>query len=114
MLNALENIRSATNVAGRGRTMTEADDMRDLARLSLAETIDAMEVLSQGALAKEIEPSILSARAMLLAARLTLEAAQDAQEPMAIGNVLAAAVRHLRAARSNLADPATLPRSFRN
>ena len=59
VLNALENIRSAINVAERGRTMTRADDMRDLAGLSLAETIDALEVLSQGALAKEIEPSIL-------------------------------------------------------
>ena len=94
--------------------MASAVDMRDLARLALAETIDAMEVLSAGALAKEIEPSILSSRAMLLAARLTLESAQDAPNPTAIGKVLAAAVRHLRAARSSLADPATLPRSFRN
>jgi cytochrome c peroxidase len=114
VINALENIRSSINVAERGQTMASADDMRDLARLALAETIDAMEVLSQGALAKEIEPSMLSSRAMVLAARLTLESAKDAPNPTAIGNVLAAAVRHLRAARSSLADPATLPRSFRN
>jgi hypothetical protein len=114
VLNALENIRSSINVAERGQTMASADDMRELARLAQAETIDAMEVLSAGALAKPIEPSILSARARVLAARLTLESAQDAPSPTAIGNVLAAAVRHLRAARSSLADPVTLPRSFRN
>ena len=51
VLNALENIRSSINVAERGRTMTRVADMRDLARLSLAETIDALEVLSEGALA---------------------------------------------------------------
>jgi cytochrome c peroxidase len=114
VLNALENIRSAINVAARGPTMTRADDMRDLARLSLSETIDAIEVLSEGALAKQIESSILSARARLLAARLAFESAQDLRNPKAIANVLAAAARHLRGARSSLADPATLPPSFRN
>ena len=53
VLNALENIRSSINVAERGRTMTSAADLRDLARLSLAETIDALEVLSEGALATD-------------------------------------------------------------
>ena len=56
VLNALENIRSAIDVAERGRTMREAGDMRDLARLALAETVDAEDVLSQGALAGQIEP----------------------------------------------------------
>ncbi len=51
VLNALENIRSSINVAERGRTMTSVADLRELARLSLAETVDAMEVLSEGALA---------------------------------------------------------------
>jgi hypothetical protein len=53
VLNALENIRSSINVAQRGRTTTRAADLRDLARLSLAETVDAIEVLSQGALATD-------------------------------------------------------------
>ena len=56
--------------------MTRTDDMRELAGLSLAETIDAMQVVSEGALARRIEPGILSARIRLLAARLTLEAAR--------------------------------------
>ena len=88
--------------------------MRELARLSIAETIDAMQVLSEGALARHVEPGILSARARLLAARLALEAASHLRNPKAIENLLDAAARHLRAARSALANPATLPPSFRN
>jgi cytochrome c peroxidase len=113
VLNALENIRSSLNVAERGRRMTRTDDMRELAGLSLAETIDAMQVLSEGALARRIEPGILSARVRLLAARLTLEAARDLRASEAIDKLLDAAARHLRAARSDLANPASLPPSFR-
>lgn len=114
VLNALENIRSSINVAERGLMMTSADDMRDLARLSLEETIDAMQVLSEGALERHVEPTIFSARARLLSARLTLDAAQHLKIRRAIDNLLEAALRHLRAARSHLADPTTLPPSFRN
>ena len=114
VLNALENIRSSINVAERGRRMTRTDDMRELARLSLAETIDAMQVLSEGALARRIEPGILSARVRLLAARLALEAARHLRAPQAIDTLLHAAVRNLRAARSELANPGSLPPSFRN
>ena len=113
VLNALENIRSSINVAERGRRMASTDDMRELAGLSLAETIDAMQVLSEGALARRIEPGILSARVRLLAARMTLEAARDLRAPQAIDELLDAAARHLRAARSDLANPASLPPSFR-
>jgi hypothetical protein len=89
--------------------------MRELARLSIAETIDAIEVLSDGALArKPIEPAILSARVRLLAARLALEAARHLRTPQSIEKLLNAAARQLRAARSALANPATLPPSFRN
>jgi hypothetical protein len=114
VLNALENIRSSINVAERGQTMTEVEDMRDLARLALAETIDAMEVLSQGALAKQIEPDVLGARVRLLTARLALDAVRHLQDRVAIDGLLSTALRHLRAARSSLADPSTLPPSFRN
>ena len=114
VLNALENIRSSINVAERGRRMGTADDMRELARLSIAETIDAMQVLSEGALAKQVEPEILSARVRLLAARLALEAVSHLRNPTAIENLLDAAAGHLRAARSALANPSTLPPSFRN
>jgi len=114
VLNALENIRSSINVAARGRTTTTIDDMRDLARLSRAEVVDAMEVLSGGALAKEIDPNILSARVRLLSASLALESAQRPSTRNAIDSLLRTAMLHLRAARSSLADPATLPPSFRN
>ena len=60
------------------------------------------------------EPSIQLARGRLLAARLAFASAHQQQVPRALANVLAAAVRHLRAARSSLADPTTLTPSFRN
>jgi hypothetical protein len=87
--------------------------MRELAGLSLAETIDAMQVLSEGALARRMEPGILSARVRLLAARLALEAARHLRAPHAIDKLPEAAAGHLRAARSDLANPASLPPSFR-
>jgi cytochrome c peroxidase len=114
VLNALENIRSSINVAERGRTMRSVADKRELARLSLAETIDAMQVLSSGALAGDLDAAILSARARLLAVKVALEAAQEAEAPQAIVNLLNVAARNLRAARTDLADPASLPPSFRN
>jgi cytochrome c peroxidase len=114
VLNALENIRSSINVAQRGRTMTGAADLRDLARLSLAETVDAIEVLSEGALATDDDPAIRSARVKLLVARVALGVAQHLPALPAINSLLKVAVQHLRTARSALADPATLPPSFRN
>ena len=113
VLNALENIRSSINVAERGRVMAGTDDKRELARLSLAEVIDAMQVLSEGALARRIEAGLLSARVRLLVARLALDQARHLQLPQAIDPLLHVAVRQLRAARSELADPASLPPSFR-
>jgi cytochrome c peroxidase len=114
VLNALENIRSAINVAERGRKMTTVDDVRELAALSLAETIDAMQVLSGGALASRIEPAMASARVRLLAARLALEAARHLRNVPTIARLLESAIRSLRSARLALANPATLPASFRN
>jgi cytochrome c peroxidase len=114
MLNALENIRSAVDVAERGRTMTRVADLRDLARLSLAETVDALEVLSQGAFAKTSEPAVRSARTRLQAARVALELAKRLTVRWAIDDLLRVAIQQLRVARASLANPATLPRSFRN
>lgn len=113
VLNALENIRSSIDVAERGRAMTRTDDKRELARLSLAEVIDAMHVLSEGALARRIEPGLLSARVRLLVARLALDQARHLRLPQAINSLLHVAVHNLRAARSELANPASLPSSFR-
>jgi len=111
VLNALENIRSSINVADRGRTMMSEEDAHDLAKLALAETGDALKVLSQGALAASTEAGILSARANLFVARVLLQIGQDA--PLrAVGNVLQQATTRLRAARLNLADPGTLSASY--
>jgi cytochrome c peroxidase len=114
VLNAVENIRSSINVAQRGRKMTNIADMQELAGLSLAEAIDAQEVLSGGSLASALEPAILSARVRLLAARMALEAAQEARGSRAIDLLMDEAIRNLRGARSNLANPTSLPKSFRN
>ena len=114
VLNALENIRSSINVAERGRSVTRVADQRDLARLSLAETVDALEVLSAGSLSRSGEPALRSAKSRLLAARVALEAAQHLRIRWAIDGLLNVAIRQLRAARADLANPATLPRSFRN
>jgi hypothetical protein len=114
VLNALENIRSSINIAERGRTMGTADDMRDLARLSREEVVDAMQVLSTGALARQLDPGMLSARVRLLNAGLALESALKLGTRNGIDALLTTAILHLRAARSSLADPDTLPLSFRN
>jgi cytochrome c peroxidase len=76
VLNALENIRSSINVAERGRAMTRVADLHDSARLSLAETIDALEVLSEGALSTNSEPAIRSALIELRVASVALDVAQ--------------------------------------
>jgi hypothetical protein len=114
VLNALENIRSSIDVAERGRTMTRAADLRDLARLSLAEADDALEVLSEGAFANQKEPAIRSARLRLRAAKVALELAHRLRVRWAIDDLLGVALQQLRVARSALANPATLPASFRN
>ena len=114
VLNALENIRSSIDVAERGRTMTRVADLRDLARLSLAETVDALEVLSQGAFSKQSESAIRSARIRLRAARVALELAKRLGVRWAIDDLLGVALQQLRVRASSLANPATLPRSFRN
>jgi len=113
VLNALENIRSSINVAERGRTMKKDEDASDLAGLALAETGDAIKVLSEGALAANAEAGILSARANLVLARMLLQTAQHTRHP-AIDDVFQLARGKLRAARSDLAVPSTLPASYRN
>jgi hypothetical protein len=65
-------------------------------------------------LARDLDAGILSARARLLAGKVALEAAQKGEAPQAVVNLLNVALRNLRAARTHLADPASLPPSFRN
>jgi hypothetical protein len=114
VLNALENIRSSIDVAERGRTMTRVADLRDLARLSLAETVDALEVLSQGAFATQNDPAVRSTRIRLQAARVALELATRLRVRWVIDDLLGVATQQLRVARASLVNSATLPQSFRN
>ena len=114
VLNALENIRSSISVAERATTMTTEEDARELAALALTETIDAIEVLSEGALAKNDESALLAAQAHLFNARALLDAGRRLTTLKAIGHVLEQAIRGLRSARSALANPATLPPTYRN
>jgi hypothetical protein len=98
----------------RGRTMTRLSDLQDLARLSLAETVDALEVLSGGALSTNSEP-VISVRSDRVArgqggARRGAAPAGSAGDRHPAG----VAVKHLRNARSAVADSATLPSSYRN
>ncbi|HWB84034.1 MAG TPA: hypothetical protein VG675_07835 [Bryobacteraceae bacterium] len=113
VLNALENIRSSINVAQRGRMMTTDEDTHDLAGLAFSETADAFRVLSEGSLARNIELGVLSARINIAAAGILLQIAQHTSH-VAADFVFQEAVERLRAARSDLADPATVPVSLLN
>lgn len=114
VLNALENIRSSISVAERATTMTTVEDARELAALALAETIDAIEVLSEGSLEKNQEAAVLAARAHLFNTRALLDLGRRAPTRAVIGNILEQAIHSLRGARSMLANPATLPSTYRN
>jgi hypothetical protein len=114
VLNALENIRSSISVAERATTMTTEEDARELAELALAETVDAIEVLSEGALEKNHEAAVLAARAHLFSTKALLDLGRRLPARALIANVLEQAIRSLRAARSTLANPATLPSTYRN
>ena len=93
--------------------MKKDEDASDLARLALAETADAIKVLSEGALAASAEPGILSARANLVSAKALLQTAQNVKRPVN-DEVFQQATSRLRAARSDLAVPGTLPASYRH
>jgi cytochrome c peroxidase len=111
VLNALENIRSSIEAGRRGSGMTREEDAHDLAALALAECIDALEVLSAGALTRTLEPGILSARANLVAASLLLGIARYVPRP-AVDSLLQQAVIRLQSARSELAVKSSLPPSY--
>lgn len=114
VLNALENIRSSISVAERAATMAADQDARELSGLARAETIDAVDVLSQGVFAENNDSAIQSARAHLFQARQLLELGQSLPTRVAVDNALEHAARSLRAARDGLANPTTLPPSYRN
>jgi hypothetical protein len=114
VLNALENIRSSISVAERGRTVTLDEDARALSALAQAEAIDAIEALSAGSLSKSRESGIHRSVVDLSQARQFLELGQRLPTRRAVDNALAHAVRALRSARGELANPRTLPVSYLN
>ena len=113
-LNALENIRSSISVAQRGQSMSSKADAHELAALAQADTVDAIEVLSQGAFAGTRERGVRLARAQLSEARQWLALGQRLPTRAAVNIALKNATRHLRSAREALAKPGTLPASYRN
>lgn len=114
VLNALENIRSSINILDRARQMRTDEDVRELISLALAESKDALEVLSDGAFAKRPEAAIAKARADLTAALAMLEAGRKAPHRDLMHPLLDQSAARLRSARAALANEATLPSTFRN
>lgn len=102
VLNALENVRSAISASERARRVARAADAREIALLAREEARDAFEVLTTGSLTKSADFTITLARARLLAAASALQE----------GN-LERALTSLRGAREVLADPSTLPTTYR-
>ena len=87
-------------------------DARELAVLAGAEVTDAIQVFGAGALAAANEPSVLSARAHLFAARSLLGVVSGMPARAGINHALDQAAESLRVARASLANPTTVPRSF--
>ena len=114
VLNALENIRSSINVAERGRTMATTADMRDLARLSLAEASMRWRSCPKAPWRDPMSLAFGPRGSNCARPAWRSSMAQSSANPQAIDNLLGVAVQHLREARSALANPASLPPSFRN
>jgi cytochrome c peroxidase len=73
VLNALENVRSSTDLATRARAATDGSDSRDLLGLSLVDVDDAIRVLSGGLLHQNAQAKLQRARAYLLTAQIGLQ-----------------------------------------
>lgn len=113
VLNALENIRSSVSAAERARRARTLDDVREIAGLGLEETNDGLDVLSAGSMERNGEYRLLQARGLLRAARDGWERARRANDRASADGGLVTALNALRAAREMLAEPDTLPASFR-
>ncbi|MEW6737795.1 MAG: hypothetical protein AB1489_41325 [Acidobacteriota bacterium] len=118
VINAIENIRSSISILQRARQMGESADAQDLIRLSIAETEDAIEVLTGGVLRNEF---INSDRGPLFTAVLRLNttrtllinAAQITDTGMR-NEMLNQVIQSQRKARFAIVNPTTLPTSFAN
>ena len=115
VLNALENIRSSINIVERGRKTTSVEDAAATwRRWRWRKPLMRTRFFRRAHWREAAEPGILSARVHLLVARVALEVGRRLPSHPQIENALEQTARSLRAARSALANPATLPPSFRN
>ncbi len=113
-LTALDNLRSALSLIERGRLARVPADAREMARLAMGEIRDAQANLRGGVLGRARDGSLFEARAHLEAARSLLAQAADEQVPGAAAQAAwGEAANAARRAREALADPETLPRSYR-
>jgi len=116
-LNALDNIRSVVALSGRAQKTSNLADARNLATLALGDNNDAIRVLTAGGLATESKnpaSSVFKAVLSLQASKALLETAIKQNNVSSVKTILTAVVVAQRTARLLLADPNTLPASFRN
>jgi hypothetical protein len=102
--------------ARKSSNITSAFNMGNLPGARLERRLEPCEctVVILQALKRQKEADLLSARVRLLGARLALDQARHLRVPQAIDALLQIAIRNLRGARSELANPSSLPPSFRN
>lgn len=112
VLNILENIRSSVSMELRAQQMSTNDDIQQLIKLSSAETNDALEVITNGALAKDkaVAPALNN---LNMAKTLLMNASSTSDINMKLV-LLTQAIDQQRQARNALVDPTTLPSSFQN
>jgi cytochrome c peroxidase len=113
VLNTVENIRSSVALGKRAIEST-GTTRRDLVKLALEDTDDALKVLTTGSLAgSSTSVSIITARARLTLAKTLLITATEVADPV-INAIVIAAINEQRKAREALVDPNTLPVSYKN
>ncbi len=112
IVNVIENIRSAVAVELRAMQMSNVNDVDQLVKLATSETMDGLEVLSNGALSGD-KSLTTSLNGLTMAKSLLLDAANSADLTMKLA-LVKQAMELQRQARSNLADTATLPASYQN
>ncbi len=114
VLNTLENIRSAISAATRARLSSSLADGKEIAALGREEVLDAILVLNEGSLLKNPDLAVIITRSRLSLARAALDDARNGADEQALVLALQRGLDWLRLARESLADPSTLPESYRN
>lgn len=113
IVNALENIRSSIAMELRAKQMNTNDDVQQLIKLTLAETNDALDDLTNGSLVPEAKVLNSTITSLNNAKTLLTNASSSTDLSMKLALIDQAISEH-RKARSGLADPLTLPTSFQN